>query len=1308
MPRPDDYDSPHGVNIVVPDVHNIPAAHRARHAHPRTLPSTTHDNLAPMHPASTSSTPSTSYTLMVAGQSKGKTSFLRLLLDTAVIAPSASPEQVAEVARFVQGAPARTTHFRGATIDVLPDPADPAADHRRSIALTVIDTPSLDSPSLERSLAAMLSFVEARFTESLEDEHKARNGDHHVHLINTPSSLPSLHISPRHAEKRDPIFPPISNFWWKQKHSRPGIVLCLLASQDSLSLSGGSASKEDVRSPDRDSLHISNAQFHTHSVRTHPPISAHLPPPLQSVFRILLAVRREAEGMGNILTHHPRSAASLPFRPALARFFGRMDSFRLDACPLGSRAYLEARTRTTAPCIYLIDPDTIVPIPTASARSSPTTSLKGSTGGLTPPSLSSPSHTTIVPPSLPETEIQIIRRLSTRVNVLPVIARADTLTTERLVAVKNAVRRDLAVAGIGFGIFDTEYPFDGGARGAEEYAKGSVPPPPAMASSASGASSKASKTSSSSTSSSSTAPPMSMTTATTPSTPTSPSVISPGPPFSSSFPSSSSGSSLSANGAGGGPVIPRLPHAIMSPDMYAHGEGVVYSSYAHPRSGHPTPGSSGMVPPPPSRQELMRRYTPSPSLLKPALIAAGERFMRTYRWGAIDVLDPAHCDFAYLRAAVFHHMVPLKTYTRDYLFAKFRSEWVQARPQHLSRPPMPIVIDPSPPPLPSGPPSASSSSAAAMAAQQQQQQQERVSLPQVHYLPPHAQQLPPLSSVAGDIDTLGRAHAHAQQAHAQGQGQHARSHGMSGMGKHSPDLELAHASAILGRAVVGRRSAHHAQTAPYAGANGEQQHQQHQHQQHPHHRALPPLTLSTTSTHRSGPTSPPVQSVGSASASASAGGFPSASSASYSGGGHRKGEFISDSHKQKNKKITVACNFCRSRKLKCDGGRPACSQCIKRTHTCDYMPQAKRRGGTRQTRHAEDGSVSDAYSSDDNRIYDGDERVGEDTGEVSPAYSSPQDGHAHHGLSPQMSRTTSRRSSNVDMLIAETLHSPPSASERDRDRENGNGNANGGAYSPLSTSNASSSAVERRVSGGEGSGGYMYGMEKPLIAPLPFSSANVHASGPSVPQPTASPPVPIRPASEAQAAQRKRAAISGGKGARSSSNYGPKVVACNFCRARKTKCDGVHPSCSSCARRSLSCNYVNDPGTNGNGTGSGRKKNSAATSVSEPATPVTAQGSAHGQDSPNTALSRAHSPPHSAGVAEASGGEPVSPSTRMKMEDRLKMEDSHTTYKRTYVDEDDSTHTSASKKYRVDERGDVDVRAGTPRVACAQGNGQAP
>jgi len=67
------------------------------------------------------------------------------------------------------------------------------------------------------------------------------------------------------------------------------------------------------------------------------------------------------------------------------------------------------------------------------------------------------NHPEMLRATLPEADIAAIRRLSSRVNVLPIIARADILTNERLAAVKMAIRRDLAEAGIGFGIFDLDF-----------------------------------------------------------------------------------------------------------------------------------------------------------------------------------------------------------------------------------------------------------------------------------------------------------------------------------------------------------------------------------------------------------------------------------------------------------------------------------------------------------------------------------------------------------------------------------------------------------------------------------------------------------------------------------------------------------------------------------------------------------------------------------------------------------------------------------------------------------------------------------
>jgi hypothetical protein len=55
--------------------------------------------------------------------------------------------------------------------------------------------------------------------------------------------------------------------------------------------------------------------------------------------------------------------------------------------------------------------------------------------------------------SMSPTEIRIIRRLSERVNVLPVIAKSDSLTDEYLAQIKDAVRHDLLEARIDLDIF---------------------------------------------------------------------------------------------------------------------------------------------------------------------------------------------------------------------------------------------------------------------------------------------------------------------------------------------------------------------------------------------------------------------------------------------------------------------------------------------------------------------------------------------------------------------------------------------------------------------------------------------------------------------------------------------------------------------------------------------------------------------------------------------------------------------------------------------------------------------------------------
>lgn len=209
-------------------------------------------------------------------------------------------------------------------------------------------------------------------------------------------------------------------------------------------------------------------------------------------------------------------------------------------------------------------------------------------------------------PTLRQAQIDTIRRLSARVNVLPVLARADTLTNERLAAIRLAVRSDLAKAGIGFGIFDT----DSHSHAADS---------PTTLSNGDLANGYGSHPNGSS-------------------------------PNGTSPPSSVNQSFL------------RLPYALISPDIYSHSDGVQ------------------RIPPP--RHELIHQYSPSPHPTPSTKMLKG-KFIRSYRWGSLDVLDPHHSDFLALRTAVFHHMGTLQKYTREYLFDRFRVEY-HAQHQHHS------------------------------------------------------------------------------------------------------------------------------------------------------------------------------------------------------------------------------------------------------------------------------------------------------------------------------------------------------------------------------------------------------------------------------------------------------------------------------------------------------------------------------------------------------------------------------------------------------------------------------------------------
>jgi hypothetical protein len=165
--------------------------------------------------------------------------------------------------------------------------------------------------------------------------------------------------------------------------------------------------------------------------------------------------------------YRPCNAPS--FRPLRYRSTKPVQATTISTCmlPIHSRGRLphlafscSSSCRFPDRCIYFLDPDVIIP----PAIRPPAPLLPRTHGNsvsqpdaepviLEPPVTTNPL---LRRPVLPQAEINVIRTLSSRVNVLPVIARADTLTNDRLAAIKLAVRRDLAEAGIGFGIFDLD------------------------------------------------------------------------------------------------------------------------------------------------------------------------------------------------------------------------------------------------------------------------------------------------------------------------------------------------------------------------------------------------------------------------------------------------------------------------------------------------------------------------------------------------------------------------------------------------------------------------------------------------------------------------------------------------------------------------------------------------------------------------------------------------------------------------------------------------------------------------------------
>ena len=106
-------------------------------------------------------------TQVAGAQGTGKTSLLRLILDTADISPTATADQKAAMERFLRGAPKRTDAIQTACVEICESKYD-------RLLLSVIDTPGLDFQEghelkLERQVSTVVKYLDAQFADTLSE-----------------------------------------------------------------------------------------------------------------------------------------------------------------------------------------------------------------------------------------------------------------------------------------------------------------------------------------------------------------------------------------------------------------------------------------------------------------------------------------------------------------------------------------------------------------------------------------------------------------------------------------------------------------------------------------------------------------------------------------------------------------------------------------------------------------------------------------------------------------------------------------------------------------------------------------------------------------------------------------------------------------------------------------------------------------------------------------------------------------------------------------------------------------------------------
>ncbi|KAJ2919222.1 hypothetical protein MD484_g1251, partial [Candolleomyces efflorescens] len=308
-------------------------------------------------------------------------------------------------------------------------------------------------------------------------------------------------------------------------------------------------------------------------------------------------------------------------------------------------------------------------------------------------------------------EIRVIRRISARANILPVIAHSDSLTDEKLQAVKKAVLMGLAQAGVNLGVFAPPgSPTPDPESTPKRKTKFATPKPPTEDDDANGEAPTQSENGHASNGDPA---------------PNSPEIKAEGEEGSEEErvsrpvvklrsrhgrPVSRSRSRrrelsqvveddrrpvspdvgdldsvanvrFSAHIVAKTDVASLLPFALIAPEPGRRRQKSVASPAASERVPTPNPSQSESegvetVPQTPASVKSLKNV---PFLSGPPEDLKGV-FIRKYRWGTIDVLDPNHCDYAAMRTAILStHLKLLKIRTKEVLYEKYRTEKLLAR-----------------------------------------------------------------------------------------------------------------------------------------------------------------------------------------------------------------------------------------------------------------------------------------------------------------------------------------------------------------------------------------------------------------------------------------------------------------------------------------------------------------------------------------------------------------------------------------------------------------------------------------------------